>query len=341
MKKLLSVLAIVALLATPLFANGSSEASGSAPAALPKTMFATHEVGTSNYNLSTEFSKLWEDEKVAQVDVQPISPGGMGAPYLFQNPDVGMTFINGAPAKWAKEKGTLGKGPASGYLAMIGSLSSVSAVNFMTKSFMKKYNCTGIEDAFRKKLPIRIGCSPVGSMDNQVVVLLMEYMGVTEDDLKSWGGSIVHAGGSQLADMVKDNRLDYMLDHTSSASSTMTEIALTCDVQFLQWEDATVDWFVNKQGFQHVTLPAGCFHGLDKDIVNPGTPDCIFVSEKLSDDLVYSLTKCLCENRDKLVAEDASLAPFDPKTCWEPERNGGIALHPGAARYYKEKGYMK
>ena len=75
--------------------------------------------------------------------------------------------------------------------------------------------------------------------------------------------------------------------------------------------------------------------------MNAGTPDCIFVSDKLSEEVVYELTKIMCENRDYLVKVFASLEPFHPETCWQPEKVGGIELHPGAARYFKEAGYMK
>lgn len=304
-------------------------------------LFATFEVGTSNYNISAEFGKLWEDKGIGTVDVQPISPGGMGAPYLFEAGKADIAFINGAPARWAMETGTLGKAPTKGYSAMVGELSAVSAVNFLTQDFIDKYKVDTIEEAVRQKLPIRIGCSPVGSMDNEVVMLLLEYLKVTEADIKSWGGDIVRGGGSDLAAMVKDGKLDFMLDHTSVNSSTMQEVAMSVDVKFLQWEDATIEYFVKEKGFQRVTIAPNSWKGQTAEIVNAGTPDVLFVRDDLDEEVVYNLTKILVENRDHLVTIFASLEPFNPKTSWEAERVGGVKLHPGAERYYREAGYMK
>ncbi|SHI56551.1 NMT1-like family protein [Dethiosulfatibacter aminovorans DSM 17477] len=306
-----------------------------------EVLFGTFEVGTSNYNISAELGKLWEDNGIGKVDVQPISPGGMGAPYLFANNKADIAFINGAPAKWAMETGTLGKEPADGYLAMIGELSAVSAVNFLTEDFIEEYGVSTIEEAIRQELPIRIGCSPVGSMDNEVVQILLAYMGVTEEDIKSWGGDVVHGGGSDLASMVKDGKLDFMLDHTSVNSSTMQEVSMTSDVRFLQWEEETIDYFVKEKGFQRVTIAANSWKGQENELVNAGTPDCLFVSDDLDEEIVYELTKIMCENRDYLVNIFASLEPFNPETCWEAEKVGGVALHPGAERYFKEAGYIK
>ncbi|MDD3569987.1 MAG: TAXI family TRAP transporter solute-binding subunit [Lachnospiraceae bacterium] len=305
-------------------------------------LFSTFQVGTSNYTISAGLGTMWLDylPEGSTVDVQPTSPGGMGAPYLFANGQADIAFVNGAPAKWAYEEGTLGKEPTQEYRALVGSMTAVSAVSFFTQSFIDKYGYTTIEDVVANKVPIRIGCSPKGSMDEKVVEMLLDHLGVTYDDIKSWGGDIVHGGGSDLSAMVKDGKIDMMLDHTSIQSSTMTEIAMTCDVQFLQLKDETLDWFCT-QGFERITVPAGSWEGQEKEIINAGTPDCIFVAKTMPDDVAYYLAKGICEQRDYLVSQYASIEPFDPETCWMPEKVGNVPLHPGAERYFKEMGYIK
>ena len=352
-KKRVLTLGLAAVMSFSLMACGSSETKEAAPAATPEAvveesaassaniLFSTFEVGTSNYNISAELAKMWEDNGIGTVDVQPTSPGGMGAPYLFAGGKADIAFINGAPAKWARETGTLGKEATSGYLAMLGELSAVSAVNFLTQDFIDEYGVDTIEEAIRQELPIRIGCSPVGSMDNEVVQILLGYMGVTEDDIRAWGGDVVHGGGSDLASMVKDGKLDFMLDHTSVNSSTMQEIAMTADVKFLQWEEATIEYFITEKGFQRVTIAPNSWKGQTEELINAGTPDCLFVAEELDEEVVYELTKIMCENREELVTIFASLEPFNPATCWESEKVGGVPLHPGAERYFKEMGYIK
>jgi len=60
----------------------------------------------------------------------------------------------------------------------------------------------------------------------------------------------------------------------------------------------------------------------------------------LSDDIVYAMTKALCENKQDLINASPALAVFDPKVAWQPLKTGA-PLHPGAMKYYKEAGYMK
>ena len=121
----------------------------------------------------------------------------------------------------------------------------------------------------------------------------------------------------------------------------MAQIATSVDVTFLQWGDDLCSWFVSEKGFDLITIPANCFKGQDKELTLPGTPDCVFCRESLSEDVVYAITKSLSENRDALVAEYNSLSPWEPETAWEEMKRGGCPLHPGAEKYYEEAGYMK
>ena len=105
--------------------------------------------------------------------------------------------------------------------------------------------------------------------------------------------------------------------------------------------DDLCSWFVSEKGFDLITIPANSFKGQDKELTLPGTPDCVFCKESLSEDVVYAITKSLSENRDALVAEYNSLSPWEPETAWEEMKRGGCPLHPGAEKYYKEAGYMK
>lgn len=304
--------------------------------------FWSDKVGSGSYNMIVAMSKVLEEDAGFQaVNVDPSYPGGMGAPYIFKENGVDLSFVNGAPAKWAMETGTLEREPTSGYAAVIGGLTQVAYINCISNKFLEENHVSTIEEIFEKKLPLRIGCSSKGSMDAEGAYLLLEYFGVTEEELNSWGGGITNQGGDQNAEALADGQIDFYIDHTSSASSTMAQIATTCDVTFLQWGDDLVNWFVNEKGYDKITIPANSFKGQDTELVLPGSPDCLFANENLSEDVVYAITKCLSENRDALVKEYASLSGWDPATAWEPQKIGGCPLHPGAEKYYKEMGYIK
>lgn len=307
-----------------------------------KLVWATDSVGSNTYTIVSAMATMLKDylPEGSSIDVQPISPGGMGAPYLFENKTADIAFANGAPAKAAWNEGTLGKPPTQSFRAIAGHLTNVAAVTYLTTDFCEKYGVTTLEEVVEKKIPIRIGTSPKGSMDEWCARLVLESLGVTYDDIKQWGGDVIQAGGSQLSDMLKDGKVDMVLNHTSAQSSDVTKDSMTNDLTFVQFGEDMLKFFESK-GFVRIKYEKGTWKGMDKDIIWPGTPDGVFVSKDMPDDVAYALTKGLSEIKDIISNQFSSLEPFDPENAWRPEEVGGVPLHPGAEKYYKEVGYMK
>ena len=51
----------------------------------------------------------------------------------------------------------------------------------------------------------------------------------------------------------------------------------------------------------------------------------------------YLFTQSLVENKDKLVKSRARFKDFRPEDAWKMD----VPLHPGAAKYYRDKGMIK
>ena len=64
----------------------------------------------------------------------------------------------------------------------------------------------------------------------------------------------------------------------------------------------------------------------------------ITVNAKMPNDLAYTITKTLNDNPDRVRKIHGSLADYDPAKAY---LYLGVPLHPGAERYYREKGYLK
>jgi TRAP-type uncharacterized transport system substrate-binding protein len=64
----------------------------------------------------------------------------------------------------------------------------------------------------------------------------------------------------------------------------------------------------------------------------------ITVHANMKPDLAYTITKTINDNPDRVHKIHGSLADYDPS---KGHMFLGAPLHPGAERYYKEKGYVK
>ncbi len=89
--------------------------------------------------------------------------------------------------------------------------------------------------------------------------------------------------------------------------------------------------------FSPLTIPAGTYKNQTEPIVTFSSPNILAVHEKVKDDLVYSMTKALFENKNDLVVVSARMSAMTPEAI----TGAKIPLHPGAVRYYKELGILK
>ena len=82
-------------------------------------------------------------------------------------------------------------------------------------------------------------------------------------------------------------------------------------------------------------IPAHTYPSLTQDYHTIGLYNFAVGSKDLPDDLVYELVKAVFENHDDLVKAHPSAVETIPANV---SRNTVLPFHPGALRYYREKG---
>ena len=189
------------------------------------------------------------------------------------------------------------------------------------------------------KKDLRICTQSKGSLSEFAARQVLEAYGISYDDLKGWGGDILMKGFKEMVPALKEGAIDGFLMMATPFHPTWTEAAISRPLKFLPLEDAVLGKLKSKYGYTSSVVPAGMFKGLEKDVVTIGFPTCLLVREDISDEVVYTLVKAIVENKEKIQSAYKSFKAFDPKTAWKPEKLGGVPLHPGAEKYYKERGW--
>ena len=87
------------------------------------------------------------------------------------------------------------------------------------------------------------------------------------------------------------------------------------------------------------TIPGGMYAGNDQDTTTFGVGATFVTSDAVSEDVVYVVAKSVMEHLDDFRALHPAFANLDPARMVKD----GISapFHPGAERYYKEKGLIK
>ena len=82
-------------------------------------------------------------------------------------------------------------------------------------------------------------------------------------------------------------------------------------------------------------IPAGTYRGVDHDVTTPAVMAILITHDKVSEEVVYKFTKAMFDNIKDIQGAHAKAKEITLKTALDGLT---IPLHPGAAKFFKEKG---
>jgi TRAP transporter TAXI family solute receptor len=183
---------------------------------------------------------------------------------------------------------------------------------------------------------------------------VLEALGLSYKDFSStdWLG---FSGASQR---LKDKQGDVTFTTAGWPTAAIIELAMTSDIVLIPLEEKTIDALLKKYPFYaRIVIPKDTYRGMDKDVPTITTMAQWAVDADVPDDLVYKLTQALWEKGKFVLRKKGEAADDAPSgaevmalvhnTAKQVQLNtalegvGAVPLHPGAARYYREKGMIK
>lgn len=222
--------------------------------------------------------------------------------------------------------------------SLVGGLNHVYFGGILSDAYVKRTGNDTLEKALTSNHPPNIVLKPAGSIFPILTDMMLKLYGLDRQKYEAKGARIVQVAPSQIGDIMRDGRADLWLDGLIEGQPTITEIALTTKVHFLGLPAKVIAAF-SKKGMKPATVPV-MFRGQKEPLKAVDLGTSLIASAKLPDDIAYIITKTIVENKAALVAAHKALKDFIPDQAWTPGNNG-IPLHPGAARYYRERGWLK
>jgi TRAP transporter TAXI family solute receptor len=110
-------------------------------------------------------------------------------------------------------------------------------------------------------------------------------------------------------------------------------------VDLVDVKGAPIDKLVRENSFYRVaSIPGGMYAGNDQETATFGVGATVITSAKVPDDVVYIVVKAVFDN----FADFKKLHPAFANLKEDQMISDGLSapLHPGAVRYYKERGWM-
>ena len=155
--------------------------------------------------------------------------------------------------------------------------------------------------------------------------------GITYEDL----GKVEYLPFAESVDLMKNRQLDATLQSAGLGVSSIRDLAASVPITVV----AVPGDLVQKVGSPYIvaTIPAGTYSGQDADVPTAAVVNFLVTRSDVSDDLGYAMTKQLWEHLGALSAAHVAAKDIKPELALA---GMPVPLHPGAEKYYREKGLM-
>jgi TRAP transporter TAXI family solute receptor len=127
----------------------------------------------------------------------------------------------------------------------------------------------------------------------------------------------------------------------------MTDLSQRADVRVVPYATGQLEKVLREVPFyRRASMEKGVFRGVVQDIDQPAVINVLVTHERISEALVHDMAKAIIENLDTLPQTNPLFKGL--KDLFEPLRTqsaaafefGGVQLHPGALRAYREAGWL-
>ena len=137
-----------------------------------------------------------------------------------------------------------------------------------------------------------------------------------------------------------DNKIDGFFYAVGHPSANIQDPTTTCAAQLISLTGPAVDKLVaDKPYYAKATIPAKLYANNPNPTETYGVLATLVTSAKAPDETVYRLVKATFDNFSEFKSLHPAFANLDPAKM---VKDGNSApLHPGAVKYYKEKGWLK
>ena len=280
--------------------------------------------GTSGvyYPLGVALSKIY-GEKIPGVrpTVQATKASVENLVLLQQGKgEIAFTLGDSLDAAWKGDE-------EAGFKAPLKKLRGVTAIypNYVQIVASKESGIKTLADLKGKRLSV--GAPKSGTELNARAILAAA--GLSYKDL----GKVEYLPFAESVELMKNRQLDATLQSAGLGVASLRDLATSVEITMVEVPAAVVD----KAGppFVKVSIPANTYTGQTAAVPAAAVVNYLVTHDGVKEETAYQMTKAIYENLGDLTAAHAAARAIKLDSALE---GMPVPLHPGAARYFKEKG---
>lgn len=181
----------------------------------------------------------------------------------------------------------------------------------------------------------RVNLADPGSGTRSTMELLMKEWGIAKTDLKL----ATELKPSEAPAALCDNKIDAYVFIAGHPNANFQEAATTCSSNIAAVAGPVVDKLVAAHSYYaKASVPGKMYKGTDAEQPTFGMMATVVVSADLPEATAYAVTKAVFDNFEDFKKLHPAMAHA---TKEQAVSGNSVPYHPGAARYFKEKGLLK
>ena len=188
----------------------------------------------------------------------------------------------------------------------------------------------------------RVAIGTKGSGMEQHIHTIFDVLGISFDRFTP-----VHMGFAEGADALVAGTIDVQF-HPPIPNKVLTDLSQCADIRVVPFAAGQLDKVLAQVPFYRpVLVEKNVFRGVVEDVTQIGVINVLVTHERIPEDIVHDMAKVIAENLDRLPQMNPLFKGL--KNLFEPLRTkgaaafefGGVPLHPGAVKAYREDGWLK
>lgn len=217
----------------------------------------------------------------------------------------------------------------AGFKAPLDKLRGIAAVypNYIQIVASKESGIKSLADLKGKKLSV--GAAKSGTELNARAIFAAA--GMSYDDL----GKTEYLPFAESVELIKNRQLDATLQSAGLGVASLKDLSTSIEVELVSVPAEVVEAL----GAPYIpeTIPAETYEGQTADVETVAVVNFLITHSDVSDETAYQMTKLLFDNLPELEAAHKAAASIKLENAL---KGMPVPLHPGAERFYKEKGML-
>ena len=181
----------------------------------------------------------------------------------------------------------------------------------------------------------RVSTGSPGSATEVMAFRIIEAAGLDKDrDMTR-----ERLGVAESVNAIKDRKIDAFFWVGGLPTAAVTDLAATPGVKIKMLDHANLVPAMNKKYgilYTEDVIPKSTYSGMDADNHQATVWNLVVANKNLSDQAAYNVVKAIFDHRDELIAVHKEATNFSLDK--QKQSNSPIPFHPGAVKYFAEKG---